>query len=67
MACNCGKRRTYQAVTSANHPRAAITPAQSAANAIANARSVDQQGEESTVSATTSAAKSSSAGKQTKK
>lgn len=44
----CAKRRTYQAVTSVNHQHGApVSPAQSARNAIANARSVDEQGPDS--------------------
>ena len=46
MSCSgCAKRRTYQAVTSVNHQHAGpVSPAQSARNAIANARSVDEAG-----------------------
>jgi hypothetical protein len=46
MACSgCAKRRTYQAVTSVNTQNPGpISPEQSARNAIANARSVDETG-----------------------
>ena len=49
MGCSgCAKRRTYQAVTSVNpQTRGPVDPAQSARNAIANARSVDEQGPDS--------------------